>query len=209
MLAFPPPWRYGPRLAGKYHLTPEQENLREEALVHASGILREVNLHMRKDIPSIDVQVLKTWSPRDDGRTVDAHAICIPAQPEADGEQWCEIRLWWWEGGKEDRDAIGLGPLLRHELAHWYCEVEGLSQGHGSAWMLVALGFGCELDEVVRGNILSRAFQGEEWEDDSLPEINRALAWYTSVRGDNPPLAKQVDKAYERVLDSLRQGRMP
>jgi len=201
-LAFPPPWRYGPRLAGRYHLTSEQENLRQEALVCATKILRDLKLQRRKDLPSIDVQVLKSWR-KSDGQGVDAEAICIPGNPEAEGEQWPEIRLWWWEGRDEDREAIELDQLLRHELAHWYCLVAGYPSRHGSSWMFIALGFGCGLDEVVRANILQRAKDGEEWEDDPQVEVNRACRWAAARR--ELVSAAAVKQAYSRVLGELRR----
>lgn len=204
VLAFPPPWRYGPRLAGRYHLTLEQENLRQEALALASTILREVKLHRRKNLPSIDVQVLKTWR-SSDGQSVDAHAICIPGDPEAEGEQWSEIRLWWWEGRDEDRGAIDLDQLLRHELAHWYCLMADHPSRHGSSWMFIALGFGCALDEVVRANILQRAKDGEEWEDDPQLEVDRACRWAATTGKLDPDLHVKVDEAYARVLGDLRR----
>lgn len=200
---FPSPWRLcAPRLAGRYHLTAEQGHLREAALDVASKILHEVRFCEREDLPSIDVQVLKQWSPREDGQPIEAHALYLSGWPEGNGVPWGEIRLWWWDGRE---GAPGLDELLRHELAHWYCDVEGLDaegDGHGSAWMLAALGFGCEPEHVALVDFLERARaakEGEEWEDNPQAAVRTASTFCVEQRGELAPMVYRMEQAYKRL----------
>ena len=163
-LNFPPSRR--DKLFRGIRLTTEQEALRQDAMVQASSILRNLGLDERGDLPAIDVQVNKMFGGEG---TACREAVCFRFTEET-GEQGCEIRLWWWDDGSH----LSLEEVMRHELSHWFMMVNELRDvaGHGKCWVAIALSFGCDPREVVRSYMVEE----REEDPDEAVHVARALA---------------------------------